>query len=88
MGEERKKMEMSIPDWWVPPIGLIPNRYLDPGAGGLASWASAHWPSFSFFSYFYFSFILFSDLNSYFNFYFVLQVLNLGLFLKSSKYSL
>jgi hypothetical protein len=26
-------------DWWVPPVGRIPNRYPDPGVAGLASWA-------------------------------------------------
>jgi hypothetical protein len=28
-------------DWWVPPIGRIPNRYPDPGVTGLASWAGS-----------------------------------------------
>jgi hypothetical protein len=54
-------------DWWVPPIGRIPNRYPDPAVAGLASWANlmGYGPtvvSFIFFyltSFFYFLFCCF-----------------------------
>jgi hypothetical protein len=77
-------------DWWVPPVGRIPNRYPDPGVAGLASWAGSSGfgqVRFSLFSVlFSFLFTLFSVLNFKSDFKSVLQ--DLGPFIEFPKYSI